>query len=98
MRYLSLVLCLPLVAKAAVPTPATTPFTRGFLRTTNATEAATYIGAGGDVTNTYNTIITTNLTVLSTLTVSNITVTNVTIQNNLTVSNHFVINGKNNTL
>src|SRR6266568_4855867 len=35
--------------------------------------------AGGNVTNTYNTIVTTNLTVLNSLTVSNITVTNVTV-------------------
>src|SRR5437016_1451927 len=45
MRYLSLVLCLPLVVKAAVPAPPTTSFTRGLLRTTNQTEALTYLGA-----------------------------------------------------
>ncbi len=54
--------------------------------------------AGGNVTNTYNTIVTTNLTVLNSLTVSNITVTNVTVQNNLTVSNLYTVNGNHNTL
>lgn len=46
----------------------------------------------------FNTVITTNLTVLNNLSVSNITVTNVTIQNNLTVSNLYTVNGNHNTL
>ena len=66
------------------------------------------------MTNTYNTIITTNLsvlnsitvsnitvtnvTILNNLTVSNITVTNITVQNNLTVSNLYTVNGSHNTL
>jgi hypothetical protein len=49
-------------------------------------------------TNIFNTIITTNQTIVNNLTVSNITVTNVTVQNNLTVSNLYTVNGKNNTL
>ncbi len=47
---------------------------------------------------TNNTIITTNLTVLNSLTVSNIITTNITIVNNLTTSNLFYITGKGNTL
>jgi len=54
--------------------------------------------SSGDTTNTYNTIISTNVNIVNNLTVSNITVTNVTVQNNLTVSNIFTVNGKNNTL
>lgn len=79
-----------------------------FLMTTNAGagKVLTSDGSGfgtwqpvsGDVTNTYNTIITTNLTVLNSLTVSSIVVTNVTVQNNLTVSNLYTVNGNHNTL
>jgi hypothetical protein len=53
---------------------------------------------GSTSTNYYSTIITTNMTVLNSLTVSNISVTNVTVQNNLTVSNLYTVNGNHNTL
>jgi len=53
---------------------------------------------GSTTTNFYSTIITTNLTVLNSLTVSNITVTNVTVVNNMTTSNLFYVSGKGNTL
>ncbi len=52
------------------------------------------VAVGGSTsTNYYSTIITTNLTVLNSLTVSNISVTNITVQNNLTVSNLYSVNG-----
>lgn len=57
------------------------------------------VAVGGSTsTNYYSTIITTNLTVLNSLTVSNISVTNITVQNNLTVSNLYTVNGNHNTL
>jgi hypothetical protein len=57
------------------------------------------VAVGGSTsTNYYSTIITTNMTVLNSLTVSNISVTNITVQNNLIVSNLYTVNGNHNTL
>ncbi len=57
------------------------------------------VAVGGSTsTNYYSTIITTNLTVLNSLTVSNISVTNITVQNNLVVSNLYTVNGNHNTM
>jgi len=57
------------------------------------------VAVGGSTsTNYYSTIITTNLTVINSATISNIVVTNVTVQNNLTVSNLYTVNGNHNTL
>jgi len=85
-RLLLLFFLLPLVAKAQPITPASTPFTRTFLRATNAADARTILGTsvaeGGTVT---------NLTVLNLYT-SNFFSTNITVQNNLYTSNFFATN------
>ncbi len=62
--------------------------------TTNGFKIA--INPSAVVTN--NTIYTTNLTVLNSLTVSNLITTNITVQNNLVVSNLYTVNGAHNTM
>ncbi len=72
--------------------------TNGFVLTSDGSGTASWKAAGGLSTNFFNTIVTTNLTILNSLTVSNISVTNLTVQNNLIVSNLYTVNGNHNTL
>ncbi len=92
-RLILLVLLLAQQAFGAIPPPPTTPYTRGFLITTNAVEAASYLNlsSGTGSTNFFSTVVITNLYA------SNFFATNIIVQN-VTVSNLYSVNGNHNVL